>query len=208
MSEPRRIPSDALAERAAAGDKEALGALLHGWREDLRRLVARRLDPRLAGRVDASDVVQSACLEAVRRLPEFDGSLPLTLWVRLIAKQEAAEAHRRHLGAAARDVRRETAPPASVTGSGLADDFVASATSPLDGAAREETRRRLAAALDRLEPHDREIVALRHFERLDNQSAARELGIEPSAASKRYLRALTRLKAALGGDAARFGVAG
>lgn len=46
---------------------------------------------------------------------------------------------------------------------------------------------------------DREVIALRHFEELTNVEAARVLGLAPSAASKRYLRALHRLRAALGG---------
>lgn len=191
---------DPLVRRAAAGDREALGALLATWREPLRRMVARRLDPRLAGRVDASDVVQNACLESLRRLDEPKGDLPLPLWVRLLTGQEIAAAHRRHLGAQARDVRREDGLPSVpwATSAGVARDLSAHLTSPTAAAAREEVRGCVEAALDALDPLDREVLVLRHFDRLDNGDAARELGITPAAASKRHVRALARLKTALG----------
>jgi len=80
-----------------------------------------------------------------------------------------------------------------------ADRFVASATSPSQGAHREELRARVLAALEELDELDREIVALRHFEGLSNEEAAAELSIEPAAASKRFVRALLRLKPALEG---------
>ena len=53
------------------------------------------------------------------------------------------------------------------------------------------------AALDRLDPIDREVLALRHFEELSNNEVAALLGIRKAAASKRYVRALERLKSAL-----------
>ena len=55
----------------------------------------------------------------------------------------------------------------------------------------------LRGALDQLDPTDREVLALRHFEELSNLETAAVLGIQPAAASKRYVRALERLKGAL-----------
>jgi RNA polymerase sigma-70 factor (ECF subfamily) len=49
-----------------------------------------------------------------------------------------------------------------------------------------------------MNPLDREVLALRHFEQLSNAEAAQVLGLEPSAASKRYVRALQRIKEILG----------
>ena len=143
-AEPPSNEADAAA-RAATGDREALGVLLGAWRDGLRRMVARRLDARLQGRVDASDVVQNACLEAVRRLDEFPGTMPLALWVRLITGQEIAAAHRRHLGAQARDVRRERGLPSVpfATSAGVVRSSRASATS------RQGSRASRSAALTR-----------------------------------------------------------
>jgi RNA polymerase sigma-70 factor, ECF subfamily len=195
---------DELRERAARGDPEALAAYLDLMRGDLRRMAERRLDARLRRRVDASDVVQSACREALRRRTEFDGSIPLDVWIRLLTKQEIAEARRRHVDAAARDVRREEERD-TTTAEGLAEAFAARDTAIPDRAAKAELRERLRSKLEALDPIDREILALRHFEGLGNAEAAAELGLEPSAASKRHLRALIRLREALGTDAALAG---
>jgi RNA polymerase sigma-70 factor (ECF subfamily) len=67
-------------------------------------------------------------------------------------------------------------------------------TSPSQAAIRHELQARLHAALDEMNPLDREILALRHFEELSNNEVARVLEITPEAASKRYLRALRRLR--------------
>ena len=67
-------------------------------------------------------------------------------------------------------------------------------TRPSEAAVRAELKARIQLALDSLEPLDREVLALRHFEELGNAEAAQVLGISPEAASKRHLRALKRLK--------------
>jgi RNA polymerase sigma-70 factor (ECF subfamily) len=74
---------------------------------------------------------------------------------------------------------------------------VASQTSPSQAATREEAHGLLLRALGELDEMDREIVVLRNFEELSNEDAAIELGIEPAAASKRFARALLRLRPAL-----------
>ena len=73
------------------------------------------------------------------------------------------------------------------------------ATRPSEAAARAEVRRHLQNALDRMDPLDREVLALRHFEQLTPAEAAEVLGISPKAAGMRYLRALRRLKDILRG---------
>src|SRR4051812_19263857 len=93
-----------LVNRAAGGDQQAWATLLVAYRARLRRMVALRLDPRLQGRVDPSDVIQEACLDASRRLPEYrdEPAVPFYLWLRFLVGQRVLEQHRRHLGAAAR----------------------------------------------------------------------------------------------------------
>ena len=68
-------------------------------------------------------------------------------------------------------------------------------STPSHEAIRLEQAIRLQEALDSLDPIDREILALRHFEQLSNGEAAAVLGLDKSAASKRYARALMRLEA-------------
>src|SRR5438067_12822901 len=101
---------DALLQRAAQGDQQGWGDLLEQHRDRLRRMVALRLDRRLQGRVDPSDVIQEACLDAARRLPEYhkNPTMPFFLWLRFLTGQRLLDEHRKHLGAAARDAGRES----------------------------------------------------------------------------------------------------
>jgi RNA polymerase sigma-70 factor (ECF subfamily) len=169
----------------------------------LRRMVAFRLDPRLRGRVDASDVMQEVHLEASRHLPDYlkEPGMPLFLWLRGIASHKLLEVHRHHLGTPMRDARREIAlyrgglPGA--TSAAIAAQLLGHATRPSEAAIRAEARVRIQEALNGMDSLDREILALRHIEQLTNAEAARVLGIKDAAAGKRYLRALERLRAIL-----------
>ncbi len=199
-------PPDSALETAAAGDAEGWRRLVEAHHPRLRRMVAIRLDPRLRGRVDPSDVLQETYLEAVRLLPGYlrQRPLPFFLWLRQLAGTRLAKAHRRHLGALRRDARREVplapGPVPGVSSAALADHLVGPASRPSEVAVRGELRRRLADALDRMDPLDREVLTLRHFEQLTNGEAARALGLTDGAASKRYVRALERLRDLLGGS--------
>jgi RNA polymerase sigma-70 factor (ECF subfamily) len=191
---------DDLLEKAAAGDQEAWGSLLACHRPRLRAMVALRLDPRLAGRVDPSDVLQEAFLAASLQLKDYaaERGLPFFLWLRLVTGQRLALVHRHHLGKQMRDAGREVAlfqgslPEASSTA--LAARLLGREAPPSEAAMRAEQTLCLEAALNSMHPMDREVLVLRHFEQLTNAEAAQVLDIQPSAASKRYLRALKRLK--------------
>jgi RNA polymerase sigma-70 factor (ECF subfamily) len=185
---------------AAAGDPEAWRALFDRDRDRLRRMVALRMDRRLQGRIDPSDVIQEAHIEAMMRLPEYLSrpDVPFFLWLRLIVGQRLMILHRRHLGARARDAGREiglyhgSLPEA--TSAALAARLLGHLTQPSAAAVRAERKIRIQTALNTMEPLDREILALRHFEQLSNSEAAQALGLSTSTASKRYVRALQRLK--------------
>jgi RNA polymerase sigma-70 factor (ECF subfamily) len=192
-----------LIERLRAADPAALEELFRRHRERLRRMVELRLDWRLQARVDASDVIQEAHLEVASRLGDYlaNPTLPVFLWLRLVVGERLALLHRQHLGTKMRDADREVslfkgAVPAA-SSAALAAKLLGRLTSPSEAAARAERQLRVQEALNRLEPADREIISLRHFEQLTRVEAAKVLGIEESAAAKRYLRALARLKAAL-----------
>jgi RNA polymerase sigma-70 factor (ECF subfamily) len=191
-----------LIESARLGDEPALSQLFEAYHARLMRMVELRLDARLRRRLDPADVVQEAWVEVLRRFREWCArdDLPFRVWLRLTTGQALAQAQRRHLGADRRTQQREEhgfASRSSVSASNAADAFIASATSPTQGAQREELRTLVLAALEDLDEIDREIVALRHFEGLSNEAAAAELSIEPAAASKRYMRALLRLRPTL-----------
>jgi RNA polymerase sigma-70 factor (ECF subfamily) len=195
-------PDDApeVLRRAAAGDQASWAALLARHRERLRRMVALRLDHRLQARIDPSDVLQEAFLEAAAHLAEYlrEPALPFFLWLRAIAGNKLLALHRQHLGTQMRDAGREVSlyrgalPGAS--SAALAAQLLGRDTRPSEAAVRAEIKVRLQEVLNTLEPLDREVLALRHFEQLSTAETARVLGLTEAAAGKRYVRALKRLK--------------
>ena len=195
--------TDDLLRRAKAGDAAALGALFAHYRDRLRTMVRLRLDRRVVGRLDPSDVLQEAYLDVARRFPEYAATpvVSFYVWLRALTGQRLIDLHRQHLGAKMRDAGQEVSlyrgalPQAS--SASLAQQLLAGLTSPTQAAIRSEMQLKLQDALNSMDPIDREVVVLRHFEELNNIETAAVLGIEPSAASKRYLRAIRRLKAIL-----------
>ena len=202
MTAPVNDETDLL-RQAQAGDQQALATLFAHYRDRLRQMVRLRLDRRMAGRIDTSDVLQDAYLDVARRFPEYAAApaVPFYLWLRALTGQRLIDLHRHHLGAEMRDAGREVSlfrgvlPTAS--SASLAQQLLAGLTSPTQAAIREELQLRLQEALNSMDPIDREVVVLRHFEELSNGEAAEVLGIEPPAASKRYIRAIRRLKGIL-----------
>jgi RNA polymerase sigma-70 factor, ECF subfamily len=189
-----------LLERAQVGERAALDELFTRHRDRLRRMVEMRLDWRLQGRLDASDVIQDAYLEVAQRLPDYlrNPKLPFFLWLRLVVGEQLTNLHRQHLGVQIRDASREVslyrkAMPAA-SSAALAAQLLGKQTSPTQAAVRAERMLRLQEALNTLDPIDREVLSLRHFEELSRAETARVLGIGESAAAKRYVRALQRLK--------------
>jgi RNA polymerase sigma-70 factor (ECF subfamily) len=192
--------TESLLVRAAAGDKAAWGALVTAHQERLTRMVAFRMDPRLRGRIDAADIVQDVFVEASTHREAYfrEPAVPLFLWLRGVVTNKLLELHRHHLGTRMRDVKRELplegSDRSNNTSAALCAHLTAGLTRPSVAAVRGEVRARLAEALGGMDPTDREVLAMRHFEQLSNAEAAQVLGIQERAAAKRYLRALARLK--------------
>jgi len=185
--------------RLREGGAEALAELFARERGPLRRMVAWRLDPRLHGRLDPSDVLQEVYLDALRRLPAYldRPNLPAGLWLRLLTGRRLVELHRQHLGAQMRSAGHEVSLDggwAWASAPSLAAQLVGHLTSPSQAAARAETAGRLTRALEEMDPIDREVLILRHFDELGNNEVAQLLGLQKAAASNRYVRALRRLK--------------
>src|SRR6516162_9125118 len=156
--------AEALLERAIAGDCAALAELFQSHRNRLERMVLLRMDRRLQGRLDASDVVQEAYLDVARRFPEYAAGppMPFYLWLRLLTGQRLVDLHRRHLGAKMRDAGLEVSlqggalPRAS--SASLAELLLGRLTSASRAAVRAETQRRVQEALNNMDPTDREIL--------------------------------------------------
>ncbi len=195
---------EALIERARGGDHDALAELFQGYRQRLQRMIDLRLDRRLQGRVDSSDVLQEAYLTLSKKIDSYQTSdeLPFFLWLRLVAGECLMQFHRRHLKTAMRDANMEVAiyrGPMPVTDSySLAAQLLGKHTTASQHAMRAESKLMLQEALNEMDPIDREIIVLRHFEELSNGEVAQILEIDVSAASSRYFRAVRRLKTVMG----------
>jgi RNA polymerase sigma-70 factor, ECF subfamily len=191
-----------LMDAVLAGDRDALASLFSMYRDRLRRMVDLRLDARLRGRVSASDILQEAYIGALQRLPHYQAGaeIPLFVWLRAVTMQRLIDVHRRHLVGQVRDASREIRlgeVEAIEAGSGHIAELFANTTSPSLAARRGEIMAVVREALEQLDAIDREVLVLRHFEQMSNLEAAAALAIQPSAASKRYVRAVERLKSVL-----------
>ncbi|MDZ7620253.1 MAG: sigma-70 family RNA polymerase sigma factor [Patescibacteria group bacterium] len=205
MNDSSLLPSDSDIHRLRAQREAALAELFARHRARLRRMVDMRLDPRMAGRVDPSDVLQEAFMDASNQLQGYLDKLPMQpfLWLRFLTGQRLMALHRQHLGAQKRDAKRDVPLPGLGRRNGFSESLschlAGRLTTPSGAVARLEMQTRLHEALGGLEPLDCEILALRHFEELTNNEAAEELSISKAAASKRYVRALDRLRKTLAG---------
>ena len=164
--------------------RKALAAMYEENRGRLRRMVELRLDRRLVQRVDASDVLQEAFVDVSKRLDEYlaDPSMPADCLDAISSRPAAVRASSAGTSnAQKRDPRREepAIAPARPTfdSEQIAQEFSASMTSPSEVVQRDETARRLQELLDSMDPIDREILVLRHFEELTNAEVAAELGL-------------------------------
>jgi RNA polymerase sigma-70 factor, ECF subfamily len=194
-----------LIDRAARGDVAARGQLLEGYRDYLRRMVAARLDRRLAARVDPSDVVQETLAAAASRLDEYlrDRPLPLGGWLRQLAGERIVDVHRRHVLADRRSVSRESRVPDLPDQSALdlGHRLLAGDTSPSNRLMHRERIDRILAELASLSPRDREVLVMKYLEQLSTTEVAEALGISERAVKARHVRALMRLRGRMEDDA-------
>lgn len=189
---------------AMNGDQAALASLFESQRDRLARMIHLRMDHRLRGRFDPADVLQETFLDVARRIASYaqNAEMPFFLWLRFLAHQRLIDLHRQHLGASMRTVQQEVSLDCGdflvASSDSIAEAFASRLTSASHAAIRAELQQQVHAALAAMEPLDREILALRHYELLTNEESAAVLGLKKSAASNRYVRALRRLKDLLG----------
>jgi RNA polymerase sigma-70 factor (ECF subfamily) len=198
MTDPKKDES-ALLERLIGGDNSVLGDLFALHRNRLWRMVNFRLDRRLGARLDADDILQEAYVDASQRIEHYtaDPTKSFYIWLRLIVTQTMIDAHRRHLGTQKRDIRREQKKQVAypeATSISLARRLIGSVATPSQAAVKAEALEQLEQALEKMDPTDQEVLALRHFEELTNTEVSEVLGIQQKAASIRYVRAIARLK--------------
>jgi RNA polymerase sigma-70 factor (ECF subfamily) len=197
-----QVDTDWLVEQARRGDAEARTGLMERHRARLRQMVSLRLDPRLAARVDPSDVVQEALAAAYPRLDDYlrDPPLPFYPWLRQFAWDCLLQLHRRHVKAGRRSVTREEIATPGLSNesvSRLSQRLMSRGSSPSNHMIRQELRDRLQAALAKLSPGDREILVMRNLEQMPAAEIAAVLGVKEGTVRVRHLRALERLRALL-----------
>jgi RNA polymerase sigma-70 factor (ECF subfamily) len=187
--------TERLLQKVRAGEARARDRLFESHRSYLHRLIEVRLDPKLRPRVDPSDVVQEAQIEALRRLEEYlrQPALPFRLWLRQIAYDRLVTIRRHHVGAAQRAVERDVPLPdrSSLL---LAQQLIAAGPSPSQQLMQREFARRVREAVSQLPDTDREVLIMRNLEGLSNLEVAQVLHIDPATASRRYGRAVLRLR--------------
>ena len=199
---PETPKTQEMLDQARQGEADAVERLLTTHREPLRRMIDLRLDPALAARVDASDIVQDVLIEAHRRLQDYlrKPVMPFHLWLRHIAKDHIIDAHRHERLAQRRSVDREQSMNAHRPGESSLDwaaPFFDQEMTPASAAIRNEMERKVQRAIGQLDEDDREIILMRYVEQLSNQDVASTLGLTEAAASMRCLRAVRRLQSLL-----------
>lgn len=183
---------------AADNGGELLGKRFEEFRPRLEKIVAFRLDPSFRSRLDPADVVQESYFEIARRIHEFAETpgVPLFIWMRQRVLQTMIDLQRSH-SREKRSVHRESRLPEpqfnQSTSLSIARMLMDDLPSPSQAAMLVEEQVRLQTALDSMQEIDREVLAMRHFEQLTNSEVAEVLGIRPTAASNRYVRAAARL---------------
>ncbi len=189
-----------LIERVRAGDSVAIQEIFSRHRDRLQRMVDLRLDSRLQGRINPSEVLHEAYQDVVKGMADYLHSpkQSIFLWLRTVVGERLFALHRQHLGAGRSDASleltlyRDALPEAS--SAALAAQLLGRQSSLTQAAVRAERILRIQETLNAMEPIDRELLSLRHFEQLTRSEAAQVLEIEESAAAKRYIRALKKMQ--------------
>jgi RNA polymerase sigma-70 factor (ECF subfamily) len=189
---------------ARAGDDDALGRLLERYRTYLTLLARLQVGRRLQGKADPGDLVQETFLEAARHFAQFRGEAEpeFTGWLRQILVGRLSHLVRHYYGTQARDVRLERVLGEEMDQSSRAIDggLIAGHSTPSQLASRREQAVLLADALERLPSDYREVIILRHLEGLTFPEVAARMGRSLDSVEKLWVRALPKLRRALGAE--------
>ena len=197
--------TDDLVQQAGAGDGSAMRTLFDRHRNRLERMLDVRMDPRVRGRIDPSDVIQETLLAASKRMQKYASHLPVAFypWLRSIAFEKLLREHERHLHAAKRSVSREQLPRFSISDQSamqLAERFTSRGCSPSSAAIQQELRTRVREALEQLPETDRELLLLRYLEQSPSHEIAAILRTSEAAVNMRHMRAIERMRTILSQD--------
>lgn len=193
------LPQSNVLNELRRDPEKTLNRVFKKNRPDLRRLVASRLDQKLIGRVDPSDIVQETLFEACRRLGEYlaNPSVPFLKWLMALAEQNTVTAYRRHMLTQKRSIAREEkldpTDQSAQQHSKLSDKANDQIDDPKVQFERSERFLQLQRAIGMLPPRSQQIVRLRFLENRSLAEIARNLDLSVDAVSKRALRSLVKL---------------
>ena len=192
--------ADELVKRLKNQDHTALAELFEINRDRLSRMVSIRMDRRLKGRIDATDVLQEAYMilsQKIGNFADYPGMSPY-VWMRLTVNDRLIALHRKHIQAGKRDARKEISMSQKANpdeSSAEIVDTLADTVSSVGGkVARAEVTKMIKATLECMEAKDREIILMRIFEGMSNAEAAQALDLTANGASSRFSRAMDRLQ--------------
>ncbi len=198
---------DITIQQAKQGQPGALERLLAQYRPYLKLVASQGFDhTRVLRRVDASDVVQSALLKAVRSFDGFQGTTEaeFSAWLHRIVRNTLINEFR-SARADVRDIARERPLEAIAESASIQwHEPAARGTSPSQQVLSGERALRLAAALELLEPNERHAVRLRYLVGLKCREVADALGVPLGTAAGYVRRGLGRLRELLGEESGRF----
>jgi RNA polymerase sigma-70 factor, ECF subfamily len=193
-----------LLDAARGGDQVTLGRLLEAHRDYLRLLARMQIGRQLQGKVDASDVVQEAFLDAHRYFTGFRGTTEpqFVHWLREILAGTLGNVIRRYLGTQARDVRMERTIAQELNQSSryLGQLLADGGASPSERVIEEEQTLRVADAVGRLNEDYQAVIIMRHMEGLTFPQIAERMGRSVDSVEKLWLRGMTRLRQEFGGE--------
>lgn len=179
--------------RAQQGDRQAQGALLEEHLDGLRAFVRLKSGRLLRDRISASDLVQSACRDALQGLERVEcaDEAAFRAWLYRVALHKVlAQVDR--VTAQRRDARREVAFDALPDPEGLLQCYGVVCSPSRDAIAQEEVAR-IEAAFDQLSEEQREVLLMARLEGRPHRDIATELGKSEAAVRQLLSRARARL---------------
>lgn len=186
--------------RLRSGDESALAQFVEANRPALMGFLHARIGAHLAKKVEADDILQDACLEAIRSLDKapLDNWDPLH-WLFQVCERKIIDAHRRYFESQKRSAAREASiPDGSEMAGGLGNLLAASMTTPSAAFSRDQRQLAMLAAIDTLPEDQREALRLRYLVGLPSKEIALKLGKTDGAVRVMLSRSLAKLQEMLG----------
>ena len=184
-------PTKRLVEAAKSGDGEALDQLIRRHLPALRAFCRLKSDPRIRAKEAASDLVQTACRQALQHIDDYSWQGPSSFrnWLFSFAMQKINN-RRQFYSAERRSTQREAS--GGFDGD-LADAYAATLSTPSRLAMNREAIEQLESVMDALPADYREVIVLARIVQLPHAEIAEKIGRSEGATRVLLSRALARL---------------